>query len=110
MKKLLALLFVLVSMITLASCGKETLVVYTEAGFAPFEYVKDGKITRNSYIRVLRDGEVISNTQVEALKIQKDDKAEINYGYECGIKLKDATGVVVGDILEAYEKVEIKRG
>ena len=45
MKKLLALLFVLVSMITLASCGKETLVVYTEAGFAPFEYVKDGKIT-----------------------------------------------------------------
>lgn len=73
-------------------------------------YVKDGKITRNSYIRVIRDDEVIANTQVEALKIQKDDKSEINYGYECGIKLKDATGVVVGDILEAYEKVEIKRG
>lgn len=46
MKKLLALLFVLVGMITLASCGgKETLVVYTEAGFAPFEYVSGGKIT-----------------------------------------------------------------
>ena len=46
MKKLLALLFVLVSMITLASCGgKETLVVYTEAGFAPFEYVSGGEIT-----------------------------------------------------------------
>ncbi len=46
MKKLLALLFVLVSMITLASCGgEETLVVYTEAGFAPFEYVKNGAIT-----------------------------------------------------------------
>ena len=73
-------------------------------------YVKDGKITRNSYIRVIRDGEIIANTQVDALKIQKDDKSEINYGYECGIKLKDATGVVVGDILEAFEKVEIKRG
>lgn len=46
MKKLLALLFVLVSMIALASCGgKETLVVYTEAGFAPFEYVSGGEIT-----------------------------------------------------------------
>ena len=45
MKKLLALLFVLVSMVTLASCGEEKLVVYTEAGFAPFEYVSNGKIT-----------------------------------------------------------------
>ena len=46
MKKLLALLFVLVSMITLASCGGEkTLIVYTEAGFAPFEYVSKGAIT-----------------------------------------------------------------
>ena len=51
----------------------------------------DGKITRNSYIRVIRDGEIIANTHVDALKIQKDDKSEINYGYECGIKLKDAT-------------------
>ena len=46
MKKLLALLFVLVSMIALASCGGNgTLVVYTEAGFAPFEYVSNGAIT-----------------------------------------------------------------
>ena len=45
MKKLLALLFVLVSVVTLSSCGNGKLIVYTEAGFAPFEYVSNGKIT-----------------------------------------------------------------
>jgi len=73
-------------------------------------YIKDGKITRNSYVNVFRGDEKILSTKVEALKIQKDDKAEVNYGYECGIKLKDSDGIQVGDIFEIYEKVEIKRG
>lgn len=50
----------------------------------------------------------ILETNVEQLKIQKDDKAEVNYGYECGIKLKDASNVMVGDIFEIYQKVEVK--
>lgn len=73
-------------------------------------YVKDGKVTRNCFVRVFRGDDKILETSVEALRIQKDDKAEINYGYECGIKLKDSTGVKVDDILECYQKVEIKRG
>ena len=80
------------------------------AGVVCGSYVKDGKVTRNSYVNVYRGDEKILETQVEALKIQKDDKSEVNYGYECGIKLKDSTGVAVGDIFEIYEKVEIKRG
>ena len=80
------------------------------SGLVCGSYVKDGKVTRNAYVRVMRGDENILNTQIEALKIQKDDKAEINYGYECGIKLKDASSVQVGDILEVFEKVEIKRG
>ena len=80
------------------------------AGVVCGSYVKDGKVTRNSYVNVYRGDEKILQTQVEALKIQKDDKAEVNYGYECGIKLKDSTGVQVGDIFEIYEKVEVKRG
>lgn len=80
------------------------------AGVVCGSYVKDGKITRNSYVNVFRGDEKILETQIEALKIQKDDKAEVNYGYECGIKLKDSTNVQVGDIFEVYEKVEIKRG
>ncbi len=73
-------------------------------------YVKDGKVTRNSFVNVYRNNEKILETSVEALRIQKDDKAEVNYGYECGIKLKDSTGVSVGDLLEIYQKVEVKRG
>jgi len=80
------------------------------AGVVCGSYVKDGKVTRNSYVNVYRGDEKILETQVEALKIQKDDKAEVNYGYECGIKLKDSTGIQVGDFFEIYEKVEIKRG
>ncbi|MBQ7884891.1 MAG: translation initiation factor IF-2 [Clostridia bacterium] len=80
------------------------------AGIVCGSYVKDGKVTRNSYVNVYRGDEKILETQVEALKIQKDDKAEVNFGYECGIKLKDSTGIAVGDIFEIYEKVEIKRG
>lgn len=82
----------------------------SSAGIVCGSYIKDGKVTRNSYVNVFRGDEKILQTQIEALKIQKDDKAEVNYGYECGIKLKDSTGVQVGDIFEVYEKVEIKRG
>lgn len=82
----------------------------SSAGIVCGSYVKDGKVTRNSYVNVFRGDEKILETQVEALKIQKDDKSEVNYGYECGIKLKDSTGVQVGDVFEIYEKVEIKRG
>ena len=81
----------------------------SSSGIVCGSYVKDGKITRNAYVNVYRGDEKILSTQIEALKIQKDDKAEVNYGYECGIKLKDSTGVAVGDIFEVYEKVEIKR-
>lgn len=81
----------------------------SSAGIVCGSYIKDGKATRNAYVNVYRGEEKILETQIDALKIQKDDKAEVNFGYECGIKLKDSTGVQVGDIFEIYEKVEIKR-
>ena len=73
-------------------------------------YVTEGKIARNAFVRVFRGNEKILDTQIEALRIQKDDKAEVNYGFECGIKLKDSTDVQVGDTMEVYQKVEVKRG
>ena len=82
----------------------------SSSGIICGSYIKDGKITRNSFVRVYRNDEKILETNVEQLKIQKDDKAEVNYGYECGIKLKDASNVMVGDIFEIYQKVEVKRG
>lgn len=81
----------------------------SQSGVVCGSYVTDGKITRNAFVNVYRGKDKILETQIDALRIQKDDKAEINYGYECGIKLKDSTGVQVGDTLEVYQKVEIKR-
>ena len=81
----------------------------SQSGIVCGSYVTEGKITRGAFVNVYRGKEKILETQIEALRIQKDDKAEINYGYECGIKLKDSTGVQVGDTFEVYQKVEIKR-
>ncbi len=73
-------------------------------------YILDGKAIRNGIVNVYHGDEKLLETEIQALRIQKDDKAEVNYGYECGIKLKDSTGIQVGDTLEIFQKVEIKRG
>ena len=72
-------------------------------------YVTDGKVMRNCGVKVMRGDEELIDTTVEALKIQKDDKTEVNRGYECGIKLKDFSAIKEGDILEFYQNVEIAR-
>ena len=81
----------------------------SSVGIVAGSYVTDGKVIRHGGVRVLRDGEELADTTVDALKIQKDDKAEVKEGYECGIKLKDFTQIKEGDILEIYQNVEIKR-
>ena len=73
-------------------------------------YVTDGKVARNAFVNVYRGKDKVLETSIVALRIQKDDKSEVPYGYECGIKLKDSQDVKVGDVLEVYQKVEIKRG
>lgn len=93
-------------------CGHaEVRVVFklSSVGIVAGSYVLDGKVGRHYGVRVLRGGEELADTTVEALKIQKDDKAEVNAGYECGIKLKDFNQIKEGDVLEIYQNVEIKR-
>lgn len=65
--------------------------------------VVDGKITRNSKIRVLRDNVVIYESAIKSLKRFKDDVSEVKEGLECGIGIENFNDVKVGDILEAYE-------
>ncbi|UOQ93256.1 translation initiation factor IF-2 [Halobacillus shinanisalinarum] len=72
-------------------------------------YVTDGKITRNSGIRVIRDGVVIYEGEVDALKRYKDDAKEVAQGYECGVTIKNFNDVKVGDIIEPYVMQEIER-
>jgi translation initiation factor IF-2 len=71
--------------------------------------VLDGKITRNSKIRIVRDGVVVYTGELASLKRYKDDVKEVNTGYECGLNIHNFNNIEVGDIVEAYEQVEVKR-
>jgi translation initiation factor IF-2 len=71
--------------------------------------VLDGKITRNSKIRIVREGVVIFTGELASLKRFKDDVKEVNAGYECGLNIANYNNIEVGDIVEAYENVEVKR-
>lgn len=72
-------------------------------------YVLDGKINRNSKVRLIRDGVVVHTGSLASLKRFKDDAKEVTAGMECGLNLEGYNDVKVGDIIEAYEEVEVKR-
>ncbi len=74
----------------------------SSAGTIAGSYVIDGKITRNSKIRVVRDGIVVFEDEIASLKRFKDDQREVASGYECGIGLEKFNDIKEGDILEAY--------
>ena len=72
-------------------------------------YVTDGKITRDSNVRVLRDGVVIFDGRISALKRFKDDVREVSNNYECGITLENFNDMKEGDTIEAYVMEEVPR-
>ncbi|MFZ7943742.1 translation initiation factor IF-2 [Neobacillus sp. 19] len=81
----------------------------SKVGTIAGSYVTDGKITRDSGIRLIRDGIVIFEGHIDALKRFKDDAKEVAQGYECGITIKNFNDVKEGDIVEAYIMEEIER-
>lgn len=72
-------------------------------------FVLDGKIARNNRIRLVRDGIVVFTGELQSLKRYKDDVKEVNNNMECGLTIKNYNDVRVGDIVEAFEEVEVKR-
>ncbi|MFN4903295.1 MAG: translation initiation factor IF-2 [Ignavibacteria bacterium] len=72
-------------------------------------YVTSGKINRNDRVRVLRDGFPVYNSTLSALKRFKDDVREVDTNYECGMSINGYNDIQVGDIIEAYKQVEVKR-
>ena len=72
-------------------------------------YVSEGKINRNTKIRLVRDGIVIYTGELDSLKRFKDDVKEVGTGMECGASIKNYNDIKVGDIIEGYEEVEVKR-
>jgi translation initiation factor IF-2 len=71
--------------------------------------VLEGKISRSSKIRLIRDGIVIQEGEIGTLRRFKDDVKEVDAGYECGLNINNYNDVKVGDILEAYKLVETKQ-
>ncbi|MBL7720195.1 MAG: translation initiation factor IF-2 [Flavipsychrobacter sp.] len=72
-------------------------------------YVLDGKMTRQTKLNVVRDGIVIYTGELASLKRFKDDVKDVSAGYECGLSVKNYNDIRVGDIIEGYDEVEVKR-
>jgi translation initiation factor IF-2 len=71
--------------------------------------VQDGKINRNSMVRLIRDGVVIYTGGLGSLKRFKDDAKDVAKGYECGLNIENYNDIKIGDIVEAYEEVAVKQ-
>ena len=87
---------------------RETFKV-TKVGTIAGCYVLDGKINRSTKVRLIRDGVVVYTGALGSLKRFKDDVKEVAKGYECGLNIDKFNDVKVGDIIEGYEEVEVKR-
>ena len=72
-------------------------------------YVLDGKVTRSAKIRVVRDGVVVAEDEIDSLRRFKDDVREVAAGYECGISLQKYNDIKEGDILEAFVMEEVTK-
>lgn len=81
----------------------------TKVGTIAGCFVLDGVIKRASKVRVIRDGIVIHTGLLGSLKRYKDDQKEVKRGFECGLNLEKYNNIKIGDIIEAYEEVEVAR-
>jgi translation initiation factor IF-2 len=72
-------------------------------------YVLDGKMTRQTKLNLVRDGIVVYTGELASLKRFKDDVKDVNAGYECGLSIRNYNDMRVGDIIEGFEEVEVKR-
>ncbi len=72
-------------------------------------YVLDGTVSRNSKVRLLRDGAVVFTGEIGTLRREKDDVREVREGFECGIVLRNYNDIRVGDVIESYHLLEVRR-
>ena len=92
------------------TCNIEIREVFkiTKVGTVAGCMVLDGKVTRNTKVRVIRDGIVVYTGELGSLKRFKDDVKEVAAGFECGLNIHNFNDIKVGDIIEGYEMVEVK--
>ncbi len=82
---------------------------FSKVGIIAGSYIVDGVVKNNSKARVIRDSVVIYDGNINSLQREKDSVKEVKKGFECGITVENFNDIKVGDIIEAYEMVEIKR-
>ena len=92
-------------------CSIEVLETFkiSKVGTIAGGIVREGKITRHTPIRVIRDGIVIHTGRLGSLKRFKDDVKEVSSGMDCGLNIESYNDIKIGDIIEGYEQVEVKR-
>ena len=71
--------------------------------------ITDGKIYRSSKIRLIRENVVIFTGELTSLKRFKDDVKEVSKGYDCGMQIKNYNDIVEGDVIEAFQEVEVNK-
>ena len=81
----------------------------TKVGTVAGCIVREGKIKRTNKIRLIRDGIVVFTGELASLKRMKDDVKEVGVNYECGLNLKNYNDVKVGDLIESFEEIEVKK-
>jgi translation initiation factor IF-2 len=93
------------------TCNLEIRDVFkiTKVGTVAGCMVLDGKVARNTRIRIIRDGIVVYTGLLGSLKRFKDDVKDVAAGYECGLNIENFNDIKVGDIIEGFEEVEVKR-
>lgn len=94
--------------VVLGRCEVRQVYKISNVGTIAGCYVLNGKITRNSSVRVIREGIVVTESTLASLKRFKDDVKEAAAGYECGLNLEKFNDIKEGDIIEAYTMEEIK--
>ena len=95
-----------------ASIGKATVresFKIPQIGIISGSYVEEGKVIRDSLLRVVREGEVIYEGKLTSLKRFKEDVTEVKIGYECGIGVSGFSDFLPNDVIEVYETKEVKR-
>ncbi|MBO8460647.1 MAG: translation initiation factor IF-2, partial [Bacteroidetes bacterium] len=81
----------------------------TKVGTVAGCIVREGKIKRTNKVRLIRDGIVVFTGELASLKRMKDDVKEVGVNYECGLNLKNYNDVKVGDLIESFEEIEVKK-
>ena len=93
------------------TCSVEVMEVFkiTKVGTVAGCLVREGKITRSTLVRVIRDGIVVYTGKLGSLRRFKDDVKEVGPNMECGLNIENYNDIKVGDIIEGYEQVEVAR-